>query len=197
MKEVKAQCISEGITIMIKNVYVVRHCKADGQEPDAKLTEIGIQQAEKLAEFLLDKDIDMIISSPFERAYRTIAPLAEQIGREAILDDRLAERILSSKNHPDWRDMLRKTYDDLDICYEGGESSNTAMSRAIAVVMQALSSENKNIVLVSHGNLISLLLKHFDVRVGYEEWEALTNPDVFQLTFSADEKPNIRRIWAG
>lgn len=182
---------------MIKNVYVVRHCKADGQEPDAKLTEIGIQQAEKLAEFLLDKDIDMIISSPFERAYRTIAPLAEQIGREAILDDRLAERILSSKNHPDWRDMLRKTYDDLDICYEGGESSNTAMSRAIAVVMQALSSENKNIVLVSHGNLISLLLKHFDVRVGYEEWEALTNPDVFQLTFSADEKPNIRRIWAG
>lgn len=133
---------------MMKYVYVVRHCKADGQEPDAKLTELGIQQAENLAKFLLDKDIDFIISSPFERAYRTIAPLAEQIGIEVVLDDRLAERLLSRKNHPDWRNMLRKTYDDLDICYEGGESSNTAMSRAISVVMEVLNGENKNIVLV-------------------------------------------------
>jgi len=74
---------------MMKNVYVVRHCKADGQEPDAKLTELGIQQAENLTEFLLDKDIDFIILSPFERAYRTIAPLAEQIGIEVVFDDRL------------------------------------------------------------------------------------------------------------
>ncbi|GBG05576.1 putative histidine phosphatase family protein [Paenibacillus agaridevorans] len=51
--------------------------QADGQEPDAKLTELGIQQAVNLTEFLLDKDIDFIISSPFERAYRTIAPLAQ------------------------------------------------------------------------------------------------------------------------
>lgn len=181
---------------MMKNVYVVRHCKADGQEPDAKLTELGIQQAENLAKFLLDKDIDFIISSPFERAYRTIAPLAEQIGIEVVLDDRLAERLLSSKNHPDWRNMLRKTYDDLDICYEGGESSNTAMSRAISVVMEVLNGENKNIVLVSHGNLISLLLKHFDDQIGFGEWESLSNPDVFHLTFSGENKPNIHRIWA-
>ncbi|MCA1292772.1 phosphoglycerate mutase family protein [Paenibacillus sp. alder61] len=119
---------------MMKNVYVVRHCKADGQEPDAKLTELGIHQAENLAKFLLNKDIDFIISSPFERAYRTIAPSAEQIGIEVVLDDRLAERLLSNKNHSDWRDMLRKTYDDLDICYEGGESSNTATGRATSVV---------------------------------------------------------------
>lgn len=181
---------------MMKNVYVVRHCKADGQEPDAKLTELGIQQAENLAEFLLEKDIDFIISSPFKRAYRTIAPLAEQIGIEVVFDDRLAERILSSKNHSDWRDMLRKTYDDLDICYEGGESSNTAMSRANSVIMDVLNGENKNIVLVSHGNLISLLLKYFDDRIGFKEWESLTNPDVFHLTFSEEKKPNIHRIWA-
>ncbi|MDF2815173.1 MAG: histidine phosphatase family protein [Paenibacillus sp.] len=181
---------------MMKNVYVVRHCKADGQEPNARLTELGIQQTENLTKFLIGKDIDFIISSPFERAYRTIAPLAEQIGIEVVFDDRLAERLLSSKNHPDWRDMLRKTYDDLDLCYEGGESSNTAMSRAISVVIEVLNSENKNIVLVSHGNLISLLLKHFDDRIGFKEWESLSNPDVFHLTFSGEKKPNIHRIWA-
>lgn len=180
----------------MKNVYVVRHCKAEGQASDAQLTAIGAEQAEKLAEFLSDKDINFIISSPYERAYRTIKPLSDKIGVEIALDERLTERVLSEKNHPDWRDMLRKTYDNLDICYEGGESSKTAMSRAISVVLEVLNSENKNIVLVSHGNLISLLLKHFDERIGYKEWESLSNPDVFHLTFSAEEKPNIRRIWA-
>jgi len=181
----------------MKNVYVVRHCKAEGQAPDAQLTSVGIEQAEKLAELFLDKEIDFIISSPYERAYRSIKPLSDQIGIEITLDERLAERVLSNKNRPDWRDMLRKTFDDLNLCYEGGESSYTAMSRAVAVVMEVLKSEYKNIVIVSHGNLISLLLKHFDDRFGYKEWESLSNPDVFHLAFPENEKPTIRRIWAG
>lgn len=179
----------------MKNVYIVRHCKAEGQAADARLTVIGIEQAESLAEFLSDKNIDCIISSPYERAYHTIKPLSDKIAVEIALDERLTERVLSDQNHPDWQDMLRKTYDDLDICYEGGESSNTAMSRAVSVVMEALNSENKNIVLVSHGNLISLLLKRFDDRIGFKEWEALSNPDVFHLTFSGENKPIIHRIW--
>jgi 2,3-bisphosphoglycerate-dependent phosphoglycerate mutase len=178
----------------MKNVYVVRHCKAEGQAPDAQLTATGIQQANKLAEFLSDKNIDCIISSPFLRAYHTIAPLADRLGIEVVLDDRLAERVLSSKNHPDWLDMLRRTYDDLDLCYEDGESSNTAMSRAISVVMDVLSSGYKNAVIVSHGNLISLLLKHFDNQIGFKEWERLSNPDVYHLSFLKDE-PSIHRIW--
>jgi 2,3-bisphosphoglycerate-dependent phosphoglycerate mutase len=179
----------------MKNIYVVRHCKAEGQASDARLTATGDEQAEKLAEFLSDKNIDYIISSPFERAYRTIKPLSNKIGIEIVLDERLTERILSDENHPDWRGMLLKTYDDLDLCFEGGESSNTAMGRAIHVVKEVMDSEMKNIVLVSHGNLISLLLKHFDDRIGFMEWDSMSNPDVFHLTFSED-KPNIRRIWA-
>lgn len=180
---------------MTKNIYVVRHCKAEGQEPGAKLTDQGVRQAEELAEFLVAKNIDAIISSPFERACRTISPLADRLGIEIVSDDRLVERVLSSGNHPEWRDMLRRTYDDLELCFEGGESSSTAMRRAISVVMEALNSGSQNIVIVSHGNLISLLLKHFDNSIGFKEWAALSNPDVFQLTFSED-KPSIHRIWA-
>lgn len=178
----------------MKNIFVVRHCKAEGQAPDAPLTTIGVEQANKLAEFLADQAIDLIISSPFERAYATIKPLSDIIGVQIELDERLTERVLTDRNHPDWRDMLRKTYDDLDLCYEGGESSQTAMRRAICVVTEVLNREHTNIVLVSHGNLISLLLKHFDNRIGFEEWASLSNPDVFQLSF-ADDKLHIHRIW--
>ncbi|MCM3786230.1 phosphoglycerate mutase family protein [Neobacillus mesonae] len=179
----------------MKNVYVVRHCQAEGQASDAQLTANGIVQAEILAEFLLYKGVDYIISSSYERAYSTIKPLSEKIGVEIAVDERLTERVLSDKSYPDWRNMLRKTFDNLDICYEGGESSNTAMSRVISVVMEALNSEYNNIVLVSHGNLISLLLKYFDDRIGFKEWAALSNPDVFHLNFSAEDKPAIHRIW--
>jgi Fructose-2,6-bisphosphatase len=179
----------------MKQVYIVRHCKAVGQEPEAPLTEAGAQQAKGLAEFFSNKEVDRIISSPFERAFRTITPLAEKLGLEITLDNRLSERILSSESYADWRDRLRKTFDDLELCHEGGESSHAAMSRAVSVVTEALSSGKKNIVIVSHGNLISLLLKHFDSRIGFEEWEAMSNPDVFQLTFSAEGKPDIHRIW--
>jgi broad specificity phosphatase PhoE len=33
---------------------------------------------------------------------------------------------------------------------------------------------------VTHGNLLTLLLRHFDGRSGFETWPALKNPDVFR-----------------
>ncbi|MFS1511472.1 histidine phosphatase family protein [Chengkuizengella sp. SCS-71B] len=176
------------------NIYVVRHCKAGGQESSAPLTDLGLQEANKLSEFLLSKNIDFIISSPYERAHRTIAPLAEKLEIDIVFDNRLTERILSNKNNPEWRSMLKNTYDNLDLCYDGGESSMTAMSRAISVIDEVLSKEFKNIVLVSHGNLISLILKHYDDRFGFKEWESFTNPDVYLLSFT-QTPPNISRIW--
>jgi 2,3-bisphosphoglycerate-dependent phosphoglycerate mutase len=178
----------------MKNVYIVRHCMAEGQSADAPLTDLGSKQANKLAEFLLPKNIDYIISSPYERAYRTITPLAERLGVEITIDDRLTERVLSGKSHPDWRDMLRKTYYDLELCYEGGESSSAAMNRAVTVLSVVLNSGFNNAVIVSHGNLISLLLKYFDDRLGFKEWEAISNPDVYHLSFIHDT-PNIERTW--
>ncbi|SFE70255.1 2,3-bisphosphoglycerate-dependent phosphoglycerate mutase [Paenibacillus algorifonticola] len=175
-------------------IYLVRHCQAEGQEPDASLTAAGIEQAQQLASFLANKQIEGIISSPYERAYRTISPLADAIGLPIKMDERLTERILSGQNHPDWREMLRRTYEDMDLCYEGGESSRTATSRAVQVVNEALNSGWKNAVIVSHGNLISLLLKHLDRAVGFQEWEALSNPDVYELSFT-DEASSFKRIW--
>lgn len=179
----------------MRHIDLVRHCKAEGQAPDAPLTELGRAQAEKLADFYAATPVDLLISSPYERAVRTIEPLASRMGIKLQLDDRLAERLLSAAELPDWRERLRQTYDDLDLVLEGGESSRGAMARAAAVVRDALERKCRHAVLVTHGNLMSLLLKHFDDRFGFREWEVLSNPDVYRLTF-ADEVPEIRRIWS-
>lgn len=176
------------------NIFIVRHCKADGQSPTANLTEEGYKQANKLAEFFSEKNIECIYSSPFIRAINSIAPLAQKIRTNIITDDRLSERLLCSENHPNWREMLRNTFNDLELCYEGGESSATAMERALSVISDVRKSGSTNVVLVTHGNLMSLIIKYYDSKFGFMEWEALSNPDVYHLQCN-DITPKIQRIW--
>jgi 2,3-bisphosphoglycerate-dependent phosphoglycerate mutase len=164
----------------------VRHCQATGQEPDAPLTEIGKQQAIALANWFNEVPIECIISSPFSRAYQSIVPLSERVGLAVELDERLIERVLSPVPLENWRKRLAETFIDLDLSFEGGESSRTAMTRGVAVVNQAIEKIRNPIIVVTHGNLMTLILKHFNDQFGYAEWENLHNPDVYCVKFSSE-----------
>src|SRR5690606_27173268 len=104
----------EGWMILMKNIFIVRHCQAEGQAPSAPLTAAGIEQAKQLSEFFLQWPVERIVCSPFERAIQSITPVANRRGVSLEIDDRLSERILSTENLPDWLDKLRLTYDDTD-----------------------------------------------------------------------------------
>jgi 2,3-bisphosphoglycerate-dependent phosphoglycerate mutase len=175
-------------------VYLVRHCQAAGQEPDAPLTPAGEAQAAALADFLAPLPIDRILSSPFRRARDSIAPFAARRALPVETDDRLVERFLSAMPLAGWREHLRKSFDDLDYCLPGGESSRTALTRAIAVLADLHRHPATGTVLVTHGNLLALLLRHGDERLGFAAWEALTNPDVYVAALTEPIKP-ARRIW--
>jgi 2,3-bisphosphoglycerate-dependent phosphoglycerate mutase len=56
----------------LKTLYIVRHCSATGQAPEAELTELGHQQAKELVSFFEKIEINHIISSPFTRARQSI-----------------------------------------------------------------------------------------------------------------------------
>ncbi|MBI3970566.1 MAG: histidine phosphatase family protein [Chloroflexi bacterium] len=169
-------------------LYVVRHCSARGQSPDAPLTPEGRAQAEALAAFLTRAAtddgalIERIVSSTFVRAQDSIAPLAVRLGVAVETDARLCERVLSAAPRRDWLDQLRASFDDLDLCLDGGESSRTAMARAAAVIEGVRRHSVRPTGLVTHGNLLALLLRHFDGRFGFDGWRMLTNPDVFRVS---------------
>lgn len=55
---------------MGKHIYVIRHCEAKGQSPDASLTEQGFHQAEVLAEFLLTKKLNELLLVPFYEQFK-------------------------------------------------------------------------------------------------------------------------------
>ncbi len=175
-----------------KIIYIVRHCAAEGQSPHADLTTEGIVQAGKLADFFADLKVDRIITSPFVRARRTADPIADKKGMYFEEDSRLAERTLSSHSFEDWLLKLEDSFLDIHLKYEGGESSYEAMERVCKVVDEL--PDGSRTVLVTHGNLMTLLLRCYDERIGFPEWQALTNPDVYRVRVTEDGA-QVERIW--
>jgi 2,3-bisphosphoglycerate-dependent phosphoglycerate mutase len=166
---------------MSQVLYLVRHCQATGQEPDAPLTEIGQQQAIALVDWLGEVQINRIISSPYIRAYQSMVPLSKRLGLTVEVDDRLVERVLSSTPLHDWQEKLAETFVNLDLNFVGGESSRAAMSRGVAVVNEVIQQAESSAAIVTHGNLMTLILNFFDEQIGYTDWANLQNPDVYQV----------------
>ncbi|WP_054958468.1 histidine phosphatase family protein [Paenibacillus dakarensis] len=178
----------------MKKIFLIRHCKAEGQDPSARLTLEGEMQSQELAIFLEHEDIEFVISSPFLRATETISPLCQKLNLNYSVDERLQERLLSTVDLADWMDKLKDTYINLDLKYEGGETSREAMNRGIEVINELINSPFKNSAVVTHGNLMSLILKYFDHRIGFEEWSKLSNPDVYIIGVE-DKGIALNRIW--
>lgn len=178
----------------MKTVYLVRHAQAEGQPFTANLTKKGREQAKELVSFFKNKKIDRIYSSPFKRSLDTIRPLAEARGLEIIEDARLAERVLSASDLEDWQEKLKETFLDFDLFFDGGESSATAMRRAASILLEVIQSDEEHLLLVSHGNLTTLMLRYFNESFGFEELMEMSNPDVFEIVV-VDEKATLRRIW--
>ena len=176
---------------MTNTLYLVRHCQTSGQERDAPLTAQGYEQAEHLAGFLDSKSVRRIVSSPFRRAQESIAPFSALRGIPVTLDERLCERVLSGTNRDDWREKLATSFADKDACLDGGESSNAAMERGVVAVMEAWRGDGATVV-VTHGNLLTLILHHFNPAIGFNDWSRLTNPDIFALTRDAERVQTVR-----
>jgi broad specificity phosphatase PhoE len=79
-------------------VHLVRHGEVDnprgviyGRLPDYHLSPDGAAMAKAAAEFLAPRDVTVLRCSPLERAVETAAPIAQQFGLEAVVDERLIE----------------------------------------------------------------------------------------------------------
>ncbi|WP_182199361.1 histidine phosphatase family protein [Paraliobacillus salinarum] len=181
----------------MKQLILIRHCQAEGQHMDSPLTQHGVNQAHRLALFLEDNDckVNRIISSPFMRAIETIKPYAAAQHIPIEQDVRLEERVLSNEPIDDWLDILELSFQDLDFSLSGGESSNDALKRGLSVIDECLQDQtNDCVAIVTHGNLLSIILAHYLKDFGFEDWKTLTTPDVYALEFK-DETCQVRHIW--
>ncbi|NGP45070.1 histidine phosphatase family protein [Bacillaceae bacterium SIJ1] len=176
-------------------VYLVRHCQAESQDAEAPLTKEGVKQSDRLAVFFADKKINAIYSSPFKRAIQSVEQVALDKKLPIIQDFRLQERRLSGKPIDDWKEKLAASFDDPLLTLDGGESSKEAAKRGWEALEESVEKREGAVMLVTHGNLLALLLRKIDERFGFAEWEQLSNPDVFKLTLSSGIATSVQRVW--
>jgi broad specificity phosphatase PhoE len=79
-------------------VHLLRHGEVEnpdrilyGRLPNFRLSAAGVVMAKRAAQAVAHRDIVTLISSPLERAIETATPVAEQLGLEIRIDDRLIE----------------------------------------------------------------------------------------------------------
>ncbi|GAB4454898.1 MAG: histidine phosphatase family protein [Armatimonadaceae bacterium] len=179
----------------MKTVYLVRHCQTTGQAPDAPLTEKGFADAVILADFLANLGIERIVSSPYTRAVQSIEPFAKRTGITLETDARVQERTLTTEPISDWMTMIRAAFNDIDLRYPGGETGREVRERALAALDDILAHPASTTVVVSHGGWSSSVLHHYTETFGFDDWQGMTNPDVYRLTFNGDRIEEIVRVW--
>ncbi|MEH7386424.1 histidine phosphatase family protein [Bacillus sp. JJ1521] len=183
---------------MRTNLYFVRHAHSiyTPEELTRSLSEKGKEDAQRVTSILVNEKIDVVISSPYKRAIQTIEGVAHTMRQNVIIIDDFKERKLSEGPVADFDPAIRKVWEDESFSWEGGESNLIAQKRGIEATIRVLESyEGKNIVVGTHGNLMVLIMNHFDKKYDFSFWEELDMPDIYKLTFENEQLMEVNHVW--
>ena len=154
----------------MKTIITIQHTQSMhhtngmvGSWTDWELSELGMQQAniigEKLKAELLDKKFVMY-SSDLLRAKQTAENIGKHLGISPILRIELRERNLGRccGKSVQWLrenfEMQEKTIDDR--LFSDAESRRDEWNRLKLFFDEVMKSDNENIIIVSHGDLLSV-----------------------------------------
>lgn len=150
--------------ILIRHGLPERVETEDGTPADPPLSEVGHEQARRMADWLSDEPIDFLYASPMQRAVQTATPLAEKKGltpelREGVAEyDRNADHYipveeLKKYDYDKWLRLMRGEIEDINFplfC----ESVITTLNEIVA------NHRGETVAVVCHGGVINVWTAH-------------------------------------
>lgn len=179
-------------------IYFVRHANPDlrNKTDFRQLSQKGILDSMKLVKPLSRLGIDVILSSPFERAVQTIKPFSETMKKEIILIDGFKERVVGT-----WVDdfdaFAKMQWDDFEYKLPLGESLKESQDRNVDALKEVLLTyKDKTICIGTHGTALSLILNHFDKSFGFDQFMEIVHkmPMVLKMIFDNDTLVSVEEI---
>jgi len=181
---------------------MVRHGESpkEGNEKTRGLTEKGYLDAKRVTDILKDKEIDVVVSSPYIRSILTVEQIAQQKGKKVLVFENLKERIFSSGNNrvsdEEIVPLLEKSFSESSFSLEGGESNADCRKRAIKVLRELLETyRDKKIVIGTHGAVMTLMMGYFDSTYDLDFLHGTSKPDIYRMEFNEQELVNVQRLW--
>ena len=175
---------------MKTTIYFVRHAEPDrsvGEDATYPLTAKGAADCALVTHFLSDKNIDIVLSSPFKRAVDTVKGFADSVSLNVGIVDDFRERRVSSEWVHDFDSFGRKQWDDFSYKLHDGESLNEVSKRNLRALEDVLTRfRGKNIVIGTHGTALSTIILNYDKTFGYDDWNHMPMPWIVQMDFNDD-----------
>ncbi len=158
----------------MKEIIFVRHARSEANDAgiwngrgDGPLSEVGEKQLDALGHRMSRIQLDMVVSSPLERARRTAAAFAEKI----VFDDEFVELDLGKWEGLTGAEVTERAADELRDSLSGrtrpmgetGESLNEAGERVLNAVGKLTDSmaDGSTAAVVTHGGLVQTVLHQF------------------------------------
>ncbi|TDU90375.1 putative phosphoglycerate mutase [Kribbella voronezhensis] len=130
---------------------------------DLPIDEVGRQQADQLKDWAADFAPDALWSSPMLRARQTVAPTAELLGLEPVVDARLRELDFGTAEGRRLGELpveVAKAFelDPVGRHFPGGEDPRTAADRVYEAFQEiGKAHAGQKVLVVAHNTLIRLL----------------------------------------
>lgn len=170
-------------------VYFIRHAEPNYENHNDMLRELsskGIKDRELVTDFLIDKQIHVILSSPYKRAIDTVRDLAEKKGINIIIVEDFKERRVDSGWIEDFNSFCKKQWEDFSYKLSDGECLEEVQNRNIMALNNLLEAyKDKNVVVGSHGTALSTIINYYDKTFGYSEFDKIRYlmPWIVEFTF--------------
>ncbi|MCP3738966.1 histidine phosphatase family protein [Rossellomorea sp. BNER] len=162
----------------------------DSEQPSNKwtLSEVGKKESRELAAYLKAYNFQTVFSSDEPKAIETAEIIANQLGKETVITMNTYEheRRNNRKIFPrtEFEAIMRKFFEQPNELIFGEETADNARKRFTAAIEKIINSnENeKDIILVTHGTVISLFVDQFQSIDVFKLWNELECPSFVELT---------------
>ncbi len=181
-------------------VYFVRHAEPDYKnhnDMERPLTLKGKEDSKLVTDYLKEKEIEIVLSSPYVRAVQTVKDYADSYGHTITTVSDFRERKIDSDWIEDFNRFAEQQWKDFDYKLSDGESLREVQIRNMDALRQVIKEyPDKNIVIGSHGTALSTIINYFEPSFGFSHFQKIRTimPWIVKFTFQGDELVHIEEI---
>lgn len=173
-------------------IYFIRHAEPNYENRNDAMRELtpkGLEDRKLVTEFLSDKKIDKVVSSPYKRSVDTVADFADRYGFETECIYDLRERKVNSVWIDDFAAFSKRQWSDFNYKLSDGEALGEVQNRNIAALNKLLTDyKDKNIAIGTHATALSTIINYYNKAFGYDDFQRKKKlmPWIVRFTFKGN-----------